>query len=68
MDPFLLKTPSVGHIVKKMIAINPELTTAEIICMIRESIQPQGNSTGEFASAEMINETKALHLAQGTRK
>ncbi len=60
MDHLTLRSPSVGHIIKKIIAINPELTAAQLISIVKQSIQTQGSSAGEFASSEIIDETTAL--------
>jgi hypothetical protein len=59
----VIKTPSVGSVTKKILSINPDLDTQRIIAIIRESIQTQGSLAGEFASAEVIDEGKALRLA-----
>lgn len=66
MEQLELRNPSVGQIIKKIMKINPELTAPELISIVKGSIQVQGKSAGEFASAEVINETKALSLAQET--
>jgi hypothetical protein len=58
--------PSVGAVVKKITEINPNLGTQEIIALIRESLQAQGGNGNEFASAEVLDEDKALRLARAT--
>jgi hypothetical protein len=55
----LLRAPSVGALVKKIISVNPELGTHEIIQMIRQSIQRRGQ-------LEVIDEELALKLAKET--
>jgi hypothetical protein len=60
------KTPSVGAVTKKIVEINPRLTTHEIIKLIRQAIRPLGDAAGEFSSAEMIDEAKAIELARQT--
>ena len=62
----LLRSPSIGGVIKKIVAINPDLTTSEIIVLIRQSIRAQGGADNEFASAEMIDEENALRLARGS--
>ncbi len=66
MEALVLRTPSVGSVVKKVIAIHPDLTTTEIIQMIKQSIQTQGGSGNEFGSAEMIDEEQVLRLARAS--
>ncbi|MEK6578563.1 MAG: hypothetical protein AABZ55_04995 [Bdellovibrionota bacterium] len=58
------RSPSVGGITKKMIAINPNLSTIELIEIIRKSSKTQGFLAGEFASAEAIDEVMALRLTR----
>lgn len=60
------KSPSVGTIVKKVIAINPDLSALDIIEIIKRSTDVQGDTAGEFASVEVIDELKALSMAQAT--
>lgn len=66
MELLIHRTPSVGSVIKKIMAINPELSAPEILAMVRESIHVQGGKGSEFAQAEVIDEAKALRLAQGT--
>lgn len=56
------KSPSVGSLVKKIIAINPNLSTQEIIDVVRRSTRKQG-PTGDYALLESVDEEKALNLA-----
>jgi hypothetical protein len=57
-------TPTAGRIIKKLIQINPELTTAELIVIIKQSTSPLGQRAGEFARVEVINEELAVKLAR----
>ena len=68
MESVILRSPSVGSVVKKIIAINPELNTSDIIDLLRQSIQVQVQPelAGEFAQAEIVDEAKAIRLAQET--
>jgi hypothetical protein len=59
------RAPSVGSITKRILAINPDLGTSEIIGLVRQAIKPIGVA-GEFSSAEMIDEELALQLARAT--
>jgi hypothetical protein len=65
-EHLVLKNPSVGSVIKKVLAINPELGAERMIDMIRQSIQVQGSVAGEFASAEVIDEANVLRLARET--
>lgn len=62
----LLRPPSAGAIIKKIVEINPDLNTRQVIEIVNQAIQPRGADAGEFASAEVINEAKALELARQT--
>jgi hypothetical protein len=64
MDQLTHRAPSVGAVIKKISEIYPQLTAQEMIGLIRQSIQSQGQVAGEFASAEVIDEAKVLRLAQ----
>jgi hypothetical protein len=66
MDLLLHKTSSIGGIVKKIMAINPELGTAEIIALVRKATHTRGKEAGEYASLEIVDETLALELARQT--
>lgn len=70
MDKLIYRTPSVGKIVKKVLAINPDLNVHQTIEIIRQSIQSQtqNNLAEEFLSVDIINETRALDLARATLK
>lgn len=64
MEKLIHRTPSVGSVTKKMIAINPLLTTSEIISFVRQALQTP--LAGEFSNAEVIDEEYALKLARET--
>jgi hypothetical protein len=64
-DEIVHRAPSVGSITKRILEINPNLGTAEIIGLVRQAIKPIGVA-GEFSSAEMIDEELALRLARQT--
>ncbi len=70
MDKLIYRTPSVGKIVKKVLAINPDLNVHQTIEIIRQSIQSQTQDilAEEFLSVDVINETRALDLARATLK
>lgn len=62
MSPYPI--PSVGSVTKKIMKAHPELTTGELIAVIRESLEAQGAEAGDFATHERVNEAKALDLAR----
>lgn len=68
MDNLIHRTPSVGSVIKKMLAINPDLSAVDLIDFIKKSTlkQEQSGVAGEFAQAEVIDEESALKLARGT--
>ena len=68
MDKLIYRTPSVGSIVKKVLAINPDLNVHQTIEIIRRSVQSQTQDilAEEFLSAEVVNETLALELARAS--
>ncbi|MGK5085518.1 hypothetical protein WDW37_19695 [Bdellovibrionota bacterium FG-1] len=70
MDHLIHRTPSVGSIIKKMISINPDLDTMQLIDIIRKStlVQEQSGIAGEFAQAQIIDEQQALSLTRGSLK
>jgi hypothetical protein len=59
--------PSVGSITKRILEINPDLNTMQVVGLVRQAIKPIGIA-GEFSSAEMIDEELALRLARATVK
>jgi hypothetical protein len=68
MDNLIHRSPSVGGVIKKMLAINPNLGADQIIDFIRKSTfkQEQSGVAGEFAQAEVIDEKLALSMATAT--
>lgn len=68
MDNLIHRAPSVGGVIKKMLAINPDLSASEMIDFIRQSTrrQQQSGVAGEFAQAEVIDEPNVLRLARET--
>jgi hypothetical protein len=66
MSSQLFPAPTVGGVIKKVLAINPELNVSQIIALVRQCIEVQGSIAGEFASAEIINEEKVLLLARAS--
>jgi hypothetical protein len=68
MNLLLHPTPSIGSTIKKLLAINPNLTTREIIEIVQQSIRTQGQSAGDFATAQVVDEKKAIELAKATLK
>jgi hypothetical protein len=65
-NPLPHRSPSVGSVVKKALAINPDLNTPEIIALIRQATRVQGGEKNDFATAEVIDEEFALELARAT--
>ncbi len=63
-EPLSHRSPSVGSVTKKIIGINPNLSTHEIIDIVRRSIDPLGGLAGDFNSAEIVDEERALELAR----
>jgi hypothetical protein len=68
MESLFHRTPSVGRVVKKLIAINPDLGVSELIEIVRTSIITQGERAGEFAASEVIDEAKAMRIAKERMK
>lgn len=62
------RAPSVGSITKKIIDINPDLSAKAVMEIVRRSIDPLGGFAGEFSSAEVVDEARALELARATLK
>ncbi len=64
----LYRAPSVGGLVKKIMEINPELGTAEVIAIIRKATQTRGGgSFGDgLGTLEVVDEAVALELARAT--
>ena len=69
MDSLVVhRSPSVGSVVKKMIAINPDLGTSDLIELVRMATEKSSDESGEFSSIDLINEEKAIRLARATLK
>ena len=66
MESAVLRSPTVGSLIKKVVTINPDLTTSEIIDMMRQSVRAQGAEKNEFASVEVVNEEQVLGLARAS--
>ena len=66
MEKLILRTPSVGSAIKKVMEVNPHLSAAEMIDLIRQSTRTQAQQgvTGEFSKAEIIDEQELLRLAR----
>ena len=64
----LHKSPSVGSLVPKIMEINPNLTSPEVIALVRQCIRKRGSEAGEFAEAETLDEELALRLAKESLK
>jgi len=65
---------SVGSVVKKIVEINPDLSTSEIIALIHQSIRRVDSLTSGKAESildnqprEFLDEQKALSYARATR-
>lgn len=63
-EPLLHRAPSVGGITKKIMEINPNLGVKEIMDIVRRSVDPMGGLAGDFNSAEVLDEDRALQLAR----
>jgi hypothetical protein len=68
VNELLHRTPSVGSLIKKLIAINPDLTADQLIRIVKQSVTTPEAAGGEFAQAEVIDESMALRLAQNTKR
>ena len=68
MERNLFRAPSVGGVVNKVLAINDNLTSQEVIEIIRKSVQPSSQAQDDFGPIEVINEKKALELARASVK
>jgi len=56
---------SVGGLIKKLLAINPKLSSRDLIEIIRQSTSTSP-LRGEYGSKEVIDEAKAVSLAEST--
>jgi hypothetical protein len=59
---------SVGSLVKKILAIYPDLGSHEIIQVIRQSTKTRSVSLGDSASAEYVDEQLAIELTHSLVK
>jgi hypothetical protein len=64
----LHRAPSVGSLVKKVLAVNPNLSTHDIIAMVREATHDQGENAGEYSSVQVVDENKVMELARASLK
>ena len=64
----ILKTPSIGSILNKILAMHPDMTAPEAITLVRKAVRPRGKSAGDFAGVEVVDEKLALELAKTFRK
>ena len=56
-----LKIPalSVGSVVKKVLAINPDLSVSDVIALVRGALRSEG-------TGDTVDEARALELARAT--
>lgn len=64
MESGLHPAPSIGGVVKKILEVRQDLSMQEIMEIIRQSMVSRGALAGDFASAQTLDETRALKLAQ----
>ncbi|MBI3556145.1 MAG: hypothetical protein HY074_07770 [Deltaproteobacteria bacterium] len=65
----LISTPSVGGVIKKIMAINPDLTAQDMIEIIKMSVERKNTGASDgFSKLEVVNEALALDLARETLK
>ena len=63
----LISTPSVGGVIKKIMAINPKLSAQDMIQIIKMSVERKDLAPNDgFSKTEIVNEAKALMLARET--
>ena len=63
----LISTPSVGGVIKKIMAINPQLSAQDMIQIIKMSVERKDLAPNDgFSKLEIVNEAKALKLARET--
>jgi hypothetical protein len=55
---------SVGSLVKKLILKFPELSASQILEIVKLSIDKKGATAGEFSETEILNEARAVALAE----
>lgn len=68
MDYLVHRSPSVGGLIKKILAINPDLGVQEIVDLVRRATKIQGDVENVYASKEVVDENLALELAKQTLK
>ncbi len=68
MENVLFRAPSVGGVINKILAINENLSSPEIIQIVRQSMRTRSGEQSEFASVEVIDEQHALNLARASLK
>ncbi len=66
MDTLIHRTPSVGGITQKILAINPDLSVMEIVSIVRSASYKQGIPGSDFGDLEAVSESKAIELARAT--
>lgn len=66
MSRLLSPFTSVGSLTKKIISINPELSVQDVIELIRQATRTPGELNSHPASAEIVDEVRALELARAT--
>jgi hypothetical protein len=60
--------PSVGGVVKKILEVRQDLEMRDIMEIINRSMESRGALAGDFASAKVLNEAKALELAKSWKR
>ena len=68
MENVLFRAPSVGGVINKILAINENLSSPEIIQIVRQSMRTRSGEQSEFAAVEVIDEQHALNLARASLK
>jgi len=68
MENVLFRAPSIGGVINKILAINENLSSPEIIQIVRQSMRTRSGEQSEFASVEVIDEQHALSLARASLK
>ncbi len=57
---------SIGSLTKKIMTINPDLSVFEVIEIVRQATQTQGEANDETSNTGIISEDHALELARAT--
>ena len=55
---------SVGSLIKKLLAVNPELSVQELAQIIRQATRTQHDPASDFGQVETVDESKALALVK----